>query len=55
LRDEINANFINEFSKGLQKYYDGDWRGAKEHFMTVSEIKGSLDGPSNVLLEFIDS
>ena len=41
------------FEDGLKGYISGDWTKARKNFETYITLKGGLDSPSNVLLDFM--
>ena len=55
MRSSVSKAFIKEFGIALQDYLDGKWTEAKAGFKRAQDLKGSVDGPCQVLIEFIQS
>ena len=55
MRSSVSKAFLKEFSIALQDYLDGKWTEAKAGFKRAQDLKGSIDGPCQVLIEFIQS
>jgi hypothetical protein len=55
MRSAVSKSFIKEFSIALQDYLDGKWTEAIAGLKRAQDLKGSIDGPCQVLIEFIQS
>ena len=51
----VSKAFTKEFSIALQDYLDGRWTEAKAGFKRAQDLKDGVDGPCQVLIEFIQS
>ena len=55
LRQHYTYQFYKEFFLGFKAYEEGDWEKAKQLLNQTSiTIPNVLDGPSQVLLEFME-
>ena len=55
MRRSVSRAFLKEFEIALQDYLDGKWTEAKAGFKRAIDLKGGPDGPSQVLIDFINS
>jgi hypothetical protein len=55
MRSAVSKAFLKEFSIALQDYLDGKWTEAKAGFKRAQDLKDGVDGPCQVLIEFINS
>jgi hypothetical protein len=42
------------FNAGFEEYIKGNWKVAKEHFLSVEEHKGMIDYPTRNLLVILE-
>lgn len=54
IRKNVKKSFLKAYASALNDYLDGKWVEARAGFIKAQEIKGSMDGPCQVLLEFIE-
>jgi hypothetical protein len=55
MRKTVSVSFITAFSKAFKLYIAGKWPEAKAGLEECLRLRGESDGPTNTLLEVIES
>eukprot|EP00357_Protocruzia_adherens_P001022 CAMPEP_0114995004 /NCGR_PEP_ID=MMETSP0216-20121206/13473_1 /TAXON_ID=223996 /ORGANISM="Protocruzia adherens, Strain Boccale" /LENGTH=951 /DNA_ID=CAMNT_0002358967 /DNA_START=34 /DNA_END=2889 /DNA_ORIENTATION=- len=54
MRANISQEFLDEFKKATDLFIEGDWTEAKASFTRATEIKGTEDGPTQTLWNYME-
>lgn len=54
MRREYTQVFYDVFNEAFKNYTKGNWERARKQFRQVESLKRAPDGPSKVLIEYME-